>query len=116
MAARAKGGRTNYFQQEADGLSAPQKTAVSQEMRGEQRLARLSWQTAYAGDQPLGHYEIKRDEETIGRVEHHPQTTQTPFTFEDVLKDHRSHRYRVVTVDVSGRRAASKELLVPAKD
>jgi aryl-alcohol dehydrogenase-like predicted oxidoreductase len=116
MAARAKGGRTNYFQQEAEGLSAPRQVAVSQEMQAERRLARLSWQTAYAGDQPLILYEIERDEETIGRVEHHPQTTLTPFTFEDVLRDHRSHRYRVVTVDAGARRAASEELVVPATD
>jgi len=116
LAARAKGGRTNYFQQEAEGLSAPQQAAVSQERRGDRRLARLSWQTAYAGDQPLGHYEIKRDDETIGRVEHGAQTTLEPFGFEDALGDHRAHRYRVITVDAAGRRAVSEELFVPATD
>jgi aryl-alcohol dehydrogenase-like predicted oxidoreductase len=116
LAARAKGGRTNYFQQEAEGLSAPRQTAVSQEMQAEQRLARLSWQTAYAGDQPLGHYEIRRDGEIIGRVEHHPQTTLTPFAFEDALGDHRAHCYRVIAVDAAGRRAASEELLLAPTD
>ncbi len=114
LAARAKGGKTNYFQQEAEGLSAPRQTAVSQEMQGGHRLARLTWQTAYAGDQPLQHYEIRRDDETIGQVEHRPQTTPTPFAFQDPLKDHQAHHYRVVTVDAAGRTAASEELLIPA--
>jgi hypothetical protein len=83
-------------------------------MRGDHRLAHLTWQTAYAGDQPLRYYEIRRDDEPIGRVEHRPQITPTPFAFQDPLQDHRGHRYRVVTVDAAGRTAASQELLIPA--
>jgi len=96
-------------------------------MHDDQRLALLTWQTAYAGDQPLSHYEIRRDDfrgagfdnvppETtiIGRVEHRPQTTTSPFTFQDRLKDQLAHRYRVMTVDEAGRMAGSEELLLPA--
>jgi hypothetical protein len=126
-AARAKEGMTNYFQREAEALGAPRHLAVSQKMHDDQRLALLTWQTAYAGDQPLSHYEIRRDDfrgagfdnvppETtiIGRVEHRPQTTTSPFTFQDRLKDQLAHRYRVMTVDVAGRMAGSEELLLPA--
>jgi aryl-alcohol dehydrogenase-like predicted oxidoreductase len=116
LAARVKGGKTNYFQQEAEGLSGPRQAAVSQEMQGDRRVARLTWQTAYAGDQPLSSYEIRRDNAIIGRVKHRPQTALTPFAFEEQIQDHRAHRYRVVAVDAAGRRAASQELLLQATD
>ncbi|MGO8820119.1 MAG: aldo/keto reductase [Desulfomonilaceae bacterium] len=131
--ARAKDGMTNYFQREAEVLSAPRHLAISQKVEADQRVALLSWQTAYAGDQPLSHYEIRRDDfrsagfavgkdlhghdsETtiIGQVEHRPQTTMSPFTFQDRLEDQLAHRYRVITVDASGRMADSEEQLLPA--
>lgn len=127
LATRAKKGMTNYFQREAEVLSAPRNAAVSQGMQVDQRVARLTWQTAYAGDQPLSHYEIQRDEfrradfgspphlnTVVGRVEHRPQTTLEPFTFNDPLKDKLPHRYRVIAVDATGRRADSQDLLLPA--
>ena len=117
---------TNYFQQEAEALGPPRHLALSQKVQADQRVALLTWQTAYAGDQPLSHYEIRRDEfrsaglehdpesTFVGRVEHRPQTTMSPFTFQDPLKDQLAHRYRVITVDVSGKMAGSEELLLPA--
>jgi|GEM_PF-145337 len=127
LATRAKEGMTNYFQQEAEALGPPRHLAVSQKVQADQRAALLTWQTAYAGDQPLSHYEIRRDEfrsagfehdseTTVGRVEHRPQTTMSPFAFQDRLKDQLAHRYRVVSVDASGRMAGSQELLLPATD
>ena len=127
MATRAKKGLTNYFQREVEVLSAPRDAGVSQKMEGDRRLALLTWQTAYAGDQPVSHYEIQRDEfrrgdfgspphldTVVGRVEHRPQTTLEPFTFNDPLKDKLAHRYRVIAVDATGRRADSADLLLPA--
>lgn len=127
LAARAKEGLTNYFQRKAEVLGAPRHTAVSQKMEGDRRVALLTWQTAYAGDQPLSHYEIQRDEfriadfgspphlnTVVGRVEHRPQTTMEPFTFQDPLKDQLPHRYRVIAIDAIGRRADSEALLFPA--
>ena len=127
LAARAKNGMTNYFQRKAELLGAPRNATVSQEMQADQRVARLAWQTAYAGDQPLSHYEIQRDEfrsadfgaaphlqTVIGRVEHRPQITLEPFTFNDQLTDKLPHRYSVIAVDAAGRRAASQDLLLPA--
>jgi aryl-alcohol dehydrogenase-like predicted oxidoreductase len=125
-AAKAKKGMTNYFQQEAEALSPPRHLAVSQKVEGDQRAVLLTWQTAYAGDQLLSHYEIRKDEFRVagfehdpestfaGRVEHRPQTTMSPFTFQEQLKDQLAHRYRVITVDVSGKMAGSEELLLPA--
>ncbi len=112
LAARAKDGRTNYFQREAEPLSPPQQPAISHDMRGESRIARVTWHTAYAGDQPISHYEIQRDGKNIARVNHQPQTTKTPFAFEDKLPDRSAHRYRVITVDAASRTAPSDELLL----
>jgi aryl-alcohol dehydrogenase-like predicted oxidoreductase len=127
LAERAKKGLTNYFQREAEVLGAPRQAAVSQKMETDRRVALLTWQTSYAGDQPLSHYEIQRDDflradfgnpphlnTVVGRVEHRPQTTMEPFTFNDPLKDQLPHRYRVIAVDVAGRRADSQDLLLPA--
>jgi len=114
LAAQAKGGKTNYFQRQAEVLGPPRQVAASQNMQGDQRVVSLTWQTAYASDQPLSHYEIQRDHKDIGRVEHHPQITEAPFAFQDQPKDHLAHRYRVITVDAAGRMAGSEELLLPA--
>lgn len=127
LAAKAKEGMTNYFQRESEVLSAPRDADVSQEMQGDRRVVRLTWQTAYAGDQPLSHYEILKDEfrradfgaaphlETVaGRVEHHPQLNLDPFTFSETLTDKIPHRYRVIAVDVAGRRSDSQDLELTA--
>lgn len=128
MAARAKEGMTNYYQLEASVLGPPRHPAVAQEIRADRRVAGLTWQTAYAGDQPLSHYEVMRDDfrragfghpdmqYVAGRVAHRPQTTTAPFSFEDPLEDRVAHRYRLVAVDAAGRRAGSDELLLPAVD
>lgn len=127
LAVDSNKGFSNYFQRKAEVLGGPRQAAVAQKMDGDRRVALLTWQTAYAGDQPLSHYEIQRDdfrsvdfgapahlETTVGRVEHRPQTTKEPFTFTDTLKDRSPHRYRVIAVDVQGRRADSGDLFLSA--
>ena len=113
-AAQVKGGQTNYFQAPAEPLGPPREPAVAQKRRAGQRIARLTWQTAYAGDQPIRRYEIWRDGRKAGQVEHRPQTTKSPFAFEDALSDQAVHTYKVVTVDAAGRTAATDELKVTA--
>jgi aryl-alcohol dehydrogenase-like predicted oxidoreductase len=114
LARRAKDGKTNYFQQKAQPLSPPQKPAVTQELRGDTRFANLTWHTAFAGEEPISHYEIERDGKALGRAEHKPQTSTAPFAFVVASAGRTGHRYRVVTVDASGRRAASQELELAA--
>lgn len=114
LARRAKDGRTNYHQERAVPLSPPQEPSITQDVRGATRMARLTWHTAIAGDEPIKHYEIQRDGQAVAKVEHRPQTTKTPFAFEDRLSDRRSHSYRVVTMDAAGRTAQSEELLLVA--
>jgi hypothetical protein len=113
-AARVREGNTNWFQLPPAPLGAPREPAVGQERRGDQRIARLTWQTAYAGDRPIGRYEILRDGENVGQVEHRPQTTKAPFQFDDMLADRLAHAYKIVTVDTEGRRAETADLRITA--
>jgi aryl-alcohol dehydrogenase-like predicted oxidoreductase len=114
LSGTVKGGKTNYFQNPAQALSAPRNPAASQEMRGQKRVAQLHWQTAYAGDETIVRYEIWRDNQKAGQIEHKPQVRQTPFSFEEGLSDKAAHRYHIVTVDAAGRTAKTEDVLLPA--
>ncbi|MDZ7724772.1 MAG: aldo/keto reductase [candidate division KSB1 bacterium] len=60
-----KGSKTNYFQREYVPLSAPQNPgAVYHSRQG----CSLKWDTAFAGQHPLDHYEIWRNGEKLGEV------------------------------------------------
>ncbi|MDR0842134.1 MAG: aldo/keto reductase [Acidobacteriota bacterium] len=112
LAATIKEGKTNYYQDAARPLSAPRNPAASRENRGGGQTARLTWQTAYAGDEPIVRYEIVRDGKKAGEVAHKPQVTAAPFQFEDKLSDAVAHQYRIVTVDAAGRTAQTEELVL----
>lgn len=112
LAAQAKEGQTNYFQMPTQPLGAPRDAAASQEMRGDTRVAKIAWQTAFAAQAPIARYEIQRDGKTVAGVDHLPQTSKAPFTYEEELTDRRAHRYRVVTTDAAGRTAESDELVL----
>jgi len=107
-------GKTNYFQVPHQDLTPPRDAAVAQGPGGGNRVVKLTWQTAYAGDEPISHYEISRDGENIGRVAHHPQINKTPFSFEDKKAGVNAHKYEITTVDAIGRRAVKGDLLVQA--
>ncbi len=113
-AAQVKGGKTNWFQLPPQPLGAPRDPAVSQAKQGDRRVVGLAWQTAYAGDSPIRHYEVWRDGQKVGQVEHKPQTTKSPFTFDDKPSDMASHAYKLITVDSAGRKNATEELRVAA--
>ncbi len=110
LAMRAKEGQTNWYQRPAEPLSPPQAPTVTQDVNGDDRVVKLAWHTAYAGLHPISHYEVLRDDESIARVDHRPQVSKAPFTFDDHLPDRRSHSYRLVTVDGAGNTAQSREL------
>ncbi len=111
-AAQAKNGKTNWFQLAPQPLGAPREPSVAQQRRGDQRVARLSWHTAYAAENPIRHYEVLRDGQKIGQIAHKPQTSKAPFSFEDKLGDQAGHGYRLVSVDSAGRRAETQELRI----
>jgi aryl-alcohol dehydrogenase-like predicted oxidoreductase len=112
MTAAVKDGKTNYFQLPGQELTAPREAAIQQEMRDGKRVVRLTWQTAYAGDQPLARYEIRRDGLKIGQTPHQPQISRTPFRFEDAVGDKAAHTYSIAAVDAGGRSAATSDLPV----
>ena len=109
-AASVKDGKTNYFQAPAQALTAPGDAFAEQHMRDRGRIVRLTWQTAYAGDEPLLRYEIWRDHQKVGQSLHQPQVSRTPFFFEDAVSDKAAHTYSIVTVDTAGRSAATGDL------
>lgn len=113
-AAAVKDGKTNYFQAARQELTAAREAAIEQEMRGGKRVVRLKWQTAFAGDEPIARYEVRRDGEKIAELPFRPQTTKAPLAFEDAAPDKAPHKYRLTTVDMIGRTAATDELAVEA--
>jgi aryl-alcohol dehydrogenase-like predicted oxidoreductase len=114
LAKTAKEGKTNYFQSPAQPLSAPRNPAAKQEASDGKRLARLNWDAAYAGDEPVVRYEIWRDDKKLADVKHSPQVKRAPFLYEDKLSDKVAHNYQVVSVDAIGRTGKSEKLLLAA--
>ena len=88
--------------------------ALAQDSAGGRRVVELTWQTAYAGDEPISHYEILRDGQKIGRVNYRPQVDKTPFLFEDKTAAAGAHKYVVATVDAIDRRAEAGDLTASA--
>lgn len=90
---KVKDGKTNYFQLEDKGLSAP---GNPRKINGH-----LSWDTAIAGSEPVVKYEIWDTEKKIGEVEHIPQVDKSPFIFHNIDSD---GTYRIAAVDKAGRK------------
>jgi len=111
IALRAKQGQTNWFQLPQQPLGAPRELAATVQKEGDAPFAKLTWQTAYAADEPIEYYEIRSDGRPIGRIPHHPQTSKKPFVFAEA-SDGKAHTYEVVTVDRTGRRAPSQPVQV----
>jgi aryl-alcohol dehydrogenase-like predicted oxidoreductase len=112
-AASVKEGKTNYFQLPKSELTPPREAAARQEMRDGKRLARLEWQTAYAGDEPIVSYEIWRDQKKVKELPYKPQTGRQPFAFEETIADKSAHVYQVKALDAGGRSAATDGLSLP---
>jgi aryl-alcohol dehydrogenase-like predicted oxidoreductase len=108
-----KDGKTNYFQEPFQALSAPREASAHLEICEGRRVVRLEWQTAYAGAEPIARYEIWRDEKRIAQVPYQPQLSKKPFVFEDELIDKAAHTYQLKTVDTISRVAATEGLPIP---
>ena len=98
---RAKDGRTNWFQQPDRGLTPPRNARIEPGDR-----IRLTWDTAYAGDEPLSHYVITCDGRELDTVRHTPQTSKKPFYFETDA----GREFSITSVDAAGRRASTGTL------
>ncbi|MBT4090121.1 MAG: hypothetical protein HOE30_16680 [Deltaproteobacteria bacterium] len=107
-----------YFQRKAIGLTAPRNVGVEEDssMPALNRSAiRVSWDTSYAGTEPIERYDVLCDEEVIGTVPHVPQITQQPFHFDDILSEDQrksARQYRVRAVDAAGNQADSNPLAI----
>ena len=97
MALAAKNGKTNYFQIPEGGLTGV--TNLKGENIGEN--LKLSWNTAFAGNDLIDHYKIMYGDELKGEVKHKPQADKSPFTF---VADRQlsTEKIKVITVDESG--------------
>jgi aryl-alcohol dehydrogenase-like predicted oxidoreductase len=99
------GTRTNFFQRPSAGFQPAQEFSVE---RTAASNVRLEWHSAYAAGDPISRYEVYRRHERIGIVPYRPQTSRTPFSFEDKSAPD-GHMgglyYKVRTVDEAGRHA-----------
>lgn len=102
LALIAKAGKTNYFQVEEGGLKSVNDLQIVKEGNN----VKLSWNSAYAGNDPIDGYEIYKGNESVGKVSHTPQTNKKPFTFKDTSSDNGD--YKVVTFDKKGKKIASE--------
>ncbi len=90
---------SNYFQAvENRGLVAPRELQINDNT--------ITWQSAFAGDEPISHYEILVDGKLVGKVDHKPQLLKSePFSFQ-IEKE--AGKILIAAVDFSGNRAEAK--------
>ena len=96
IGARARNGETNYFQLADRGLTPPRNPEL---ITGDK--VKLTWDTGYAGDEPITHYEILREGSVVETIPHIPQGTKEPFACEVAS----GNEFRIVAVDAAGRKA-----------
>jgi hypothetical protein len=97
---RVKEGQTNWFQLPREELSPPRNVKVVRKQELE-----ITWDTAYAADAPLSHYEVFHGNKKVATVKHRPQATKKPFAFQGKAE---GGEYKIVTVDRNGNRAESE--------
>ena len=102
MAHQVKEGKTNYFQAPVQALTAIQQPEI-EVVKGDIVKTRLKWHSAYAGNAPLVRYDVFRDGERVGVVDHKPQVDKIPFIFEEPFLPDGTHRYQIMAVDGNGR-------------
>ncbi len=91
--------KSNYFQAiENKGLIGPRDIQKSSD--------KVTWQSGYAGDEPIMHYEVLVGGKLLGKVEHKPQLLKSrPFEFE--LKEDVDD-VMIAAVDKAGNRSETK--------
>jgi len=99
-----KNGQTNWFQLPRKGLTPPQDIQINI-----QDELKITWNSAFAADAQVSHYEVYRDNHKVVSIDHTPQISMEPFSFSERPK---GSSYKVITVDVAGNRAESEEFPV----
>ena len=98
-------GKANYFQLADEGLTPPRNPRISADDK-----IKLLWDTSYAGDEPITHYEVIKDGRVVETITHKPQVSlEQPFVCEIAEP---GEQFRIAAVDASGRRAESGLLTV----
>lgn len=111
-----KGNANAYFQRSAIGLTPPRNLGIENDSSMPalgRHAVRISWDTAYAGTEPIERYDVYRDGELIGTVPHRPQITLKRFTYDDVLDESQGGQsilYSVKAVDTKGNSAESDSM------
>lgn len=98
---KAKGGGTNYFQMSYQDLTPPRNIRL---LAGQE--SQLQWDTPFAGNQPISHYEVLRNGVLLTSLEHTPQISKLPYSAN--LPAGNSAEYQVVAVDAGGNKATSE--------
>jgi aryl-alcohol dehydrogenase-like predicted oxidoreductase len=109
LALKAKGGKTNYFQNAYQDLTPPREANMKIDNHGN---ALITWHTAYAGDAAIDHYEIWRDGVKVENIPFTPQTTKTPYLYTDKFGKTTPKQYVVKVVDKKTRIASTEPILV----
>lgn len=91
--------KSNYFQAvENEGLVAPREVQIEN--------GKITWQSSYAGDEPISHYEVMVDGKLAGKVEHKPQLLKSnPFSFQIEKTE---GEIIIAAVDIAGTRVETK--------
>ncbi len=103
----AKDGKTNYFQRKENELTAPNDVQIKKDADN----IEISWRMAYAGDEPLSHYEVFKNNKLIGKSKHHPIITKAKNRHIDTWGK-AGDQYQVIAIDKIGRKAPSEILKV----
>ena len=104
LASKTKEGKTNYFQKTYQELTPPREPKVTRNSKG----AQITWHTAYAGDSAIDRYEIWRNGQFVVEIPFEPQTTKTPYHYEDKHSAASTASYVVKVVDKKNREAEAK--------
>ena len=104
LASKAKAGKTNFFQKAYQELTPPREVKVTRNEKG----AQITWHTAYAGDSAIDRYEILRNDDFVVEIPFEPQTTKTPYHYEDKHPAAATATYVVRVVDKKNREAETK--------
>lgn len=102
LALNAKEGKTNYFQINDSGMKSVQDLKVLRDGKS----VKLSWNSAFAGNDPLRSYEIFKGNQSIGKVSHTPQISKKAFAFSDNSSE--TGEYKVVAIDKKGNKVESE--------
>jgi len=113
-AGKILGGKTNYFQMPPIDLTPPRNVNVEVEpsYSPDIKVIRISWHTAYAGNEPIVGYEVLKDGKAFKWFDFIPQTTLDPYIAIDKMTDKEKHRYEVRVKDRSGNEKISSAVLV----